>query len=284
MEKHPTHPSVGRLAKLPQNFHSSKFDSHSPRNEFEAEPTPVSVTPTSVRVHFDVSTTHPHTPDRCLKSSFTTTINVLNSPPKIPSTVKATSNLFKFEWVCPSSKIDRDKKQIAPPVAVQRGHIQFIVTAISPKVALEIELSSLFDGSGELCHEQLTNYWTDQVTRIKMVKSDDKNFTPPVVDTQGSMAYKCYYHWKSYSHYGIWLNEESKVLIEGKTPSNDRNATPSNDGRKMTELRSCHQLIARGLPLLLRITSLCTFRSIFQTIFCHRCCLPSSLFLFIHGH
>ena len=70
-----------------------------------------------------------------------------------------------------------------------------------------------------------------------------------------------------YSRYGrrfALLNEEIDIHIEINTLSNhDGDSSLSPDGRKMTELRSCRRLIARGLPLLLGITSLRTLRSIF---------------------
>ena len=145
------------LAEIPQKFDPSKFVPHSPRNEFEAV-CQISVTPTSVLANFDVSTSYPHTLNMCYLPSFNNTTNALNPPLNIHSMVKATSNILGFEWVCLSSEVDRDKKQIAPPVAVQRGHIlQVITIAISPRVTSEVQASSLFNGPGEPCHEQLTN-------------------------------------------------------------------------------------------------------------------------------
>ena len=92
--------------------------------------------------------------------------------------------------------------------------------------------SSVFDGAGDLSHKQLTNYWTDQVPRTEMMQLNFKNLTPPGVDTQGSLAYCCFFHQKPYYHYGIWLHEKIEVYI-------GRNATSTNDRKKMTELRSC---------------------------------------------
>ena len=109
-------------------------------------------------------------------------------------------------------------------------------------------------------------YWTDQVTRTEMMKSNVKNFTPPVVDTQGSLAYEWYYHQMFYSRPGIslvWLDEEIKIHIQRNTLLNNGDSTLLPAGRKMKELRSCRRLIEGGLPFLLGMISLHTFRSIF---------------------
>ena len=101
----------------PQKFDPSEFVPRLPRNEFETEPQ-ITVTPTSVLVNFDASTSRPHLPDVCFLPTFPTATNLLKSSSastmavdaKFCSVIKATPNITGSEWVCPPSEVGRDKK------------------------------------------------------------------------------------------------------------------------------------------------------------------------------
>ena len=162
--------------------------------ESKAEPH-ISMTPTTVLVNFDVSTSHPHTPDECFLPSFTTTTNLLKSSSacsmtgntKTLSVKKDNSIIFGFEWVCSSSKVGSDTKQLAPPGAMQ---CQLILQVIVIVTSLEGTLPTLMDLDWRTLSLTPYKYWTDQVIRTKMMKSIVKHFTPQVVDTQDSLVYK----------------------------------------------------------------------------------------------
>ena len=186
------------------------------------------MTPTSVLVNFDASTPHPHLLDVRFLPTFTTATNILKSSSartmavdaKFCSVIKATPNIIGFEWVCPPSKVGRDKKQLAPPGTVQPNPIlQSIAEAMSPRgvqyprrVAMDLDwpiLQSIAEAVGprgvqyprrvamDLNWIPLSptpyTYWTDQVTRTETTKLFFENFTPPPVDTQGNLAWKWFY-------------------------------------------------------------------------------------------
>ena len=145
--------------------------------------------------------------------TFTTATNLLKSSSartmavnaKICSVIKATPNIIWFKWVCPPSEVGSDKKQLAPPGTVELNHIlQSIAVAVSPRgvfypqrVAMDLDWIPLT--------RTPYKYWTNQVTRTEAMKLIFDNFTPPPVDTQGSLARKCFYRQMLYSRYGIRL-------------------------------------------------------------------------------
>ena len=142
---------------------------------------------------------------------------------KIHFMIKATSNIIGFKWVCPPFEAGSDKKQLAPPGTVQLNPIlQSIAVAISPRgvlypqrVAMDLDWIPL--------SRTPDKYWTDQVTRTETMKLIFKNFTPPPVDTQGSLAWKWFYRRTLYSRYGIrlaLLDKEIKIHIKINTSSN----------------------------------------------------------------
>ena len=110
---------------------------------------------------------------------------------KICSVIKATSNTFISKWICPPSKVGSDKKQLAPPGTVQLDSIlQAITIAISPEGMLSLPKREVMDLDWRSLSRTPFEYWTDQVTRPEMMKLIIENFTPPPVNTQGSLAWK----------------------------------------------------------------------------------------------
>ena len=58
----------------------------------------------------------------------------------------------------------------------------------------------MFVGDGDPCHKHLKCYWTDHATKNEMMKLNFENYTPPIVDTQGSLEFCWYRHRRSYYH------------------------------------------------------------------------------------
>ena len=203
----------------PQKF-ASDFVLHSPRNELVTEPQ-ITVTPTSVLVNFDASTSHPHPPDGCFLPTFTTATNLLKSSSartmtvdaKVCFVIKATPNIIGFKWVCPPSKVGSDKKQLAPPGTVQLNPIlQSIAVAVSPRGVFYLQRVAMDLDWIPLSRTPYKN-WTDQVTRTETMKLIFEKFMRSPVDTQGSLAWKWFYCRMLYSCYGIrlaLLDEEIK--------------------------------------------------------------------------